>query len=167
MTRRWFSKLITAAPIAAPLAAKTVAEDINCGVLDTSNLVGRAGTAVQGFPCPPVPPDLFPGSMEFRSTSKSAHYKWLEKTAKQLKDENTWGKRYQHIKQHDNRVALNYGTSVERNRKTFTLKFNSNIPKWQRDTKVKLWNLRRKTTLAEEWESAKTEIMEACSIEVL
>ena len=163
MTRRWFSKLITAAPIAAPLASKVVAENINCGVLDTKQFYGPP---LSGMLSKSVPPDLFPGPMEFRSTSKSAHYKWLEKTAKQLKDENTWGKRYQHIKQHDNRVALNYGTSVERNRKTFTLKFNSNIPKWQRDTKVKLWNLRRKTTLAEEWESAKTEIMEACSIEL-
>lgn len=162
MTRRWFSKLITT----APLASKVLAEE---GATKT--------LALPDFTRAAIPPNwnmegntLVERSLAkgIRSTPKSPHYQFLEKSLKLHKDNREFGyiMRYPIIRQHDNRVALNGGSSYDVNRKAFALRYNSKDSKWHRDKAVKLFNLRRKTTLAQEWESAKNEIMEACSIEL-
>jgi len=169
MTRRWFSKLITAAPIAAPLASKVLAEGVS---------------TLDNIPTPPpfnfnrvaIPPNwnlegdtLVERSLAtgFRSTSKSAHYQWLEKSYNTIREDkvNNFFSSYRKI-HNCNPGYIPQVSGVQANKQRFRVRYQSPGQKWERDETVRLWNLRRKTTLAEEWEAAKNEIMEACSIEL-
>ena len=173
MTRRWFSKLITAAPITAPLASKVLSEGIVEGDLGSVPFAGplippknwaRNALDQQGV-------NLYPGSLAkgFRSTPKSEHYKFLETSLKDIKNYKRSAHKilYPCQKIHNcNPGYIPQSSGVQQNKQRFRLRYQSPGEKWARDRAVNLWNLRRKTTLAEEWEAAKNEIMEACSIEI-
>ena len=165
MTRRWFSKLITAAPVTAPLASKVLAEEGATKTLALPDFTRRA-----------IPPNwnvegntLIERSLAkgFRSTPKSEHYKFLEHTLKQHLNRKHSNCFSYFRKIHDcNPGYIPQVSAVQHNKQRFRLRYQTWGQKWQRDQAVKLWNLRRKTTLAEEWESANNEIFEACSIEL-
>ena len=173
MTRRWFSKLLSTAPITAPLASKVLAE----GGATSDLSLGQYNIPVAGraYPTPPQNwhPDarniLEQNGAKFYSTPKSEHYKFLETS---LRDINNYKRSAHKIlypcqKIHNcNPGYIPQSSGVQQNKQRFRLRYQSPGEKWARDRAVKLWNLRRKTTLAEEWEAAKNEIMEACSIEI-
>ena len=171
MTRRWFSKLLSTAPITAPLASKVLAE----GGATSDLSLGQYNIPVAGraYPTPPQNwhPDarniLEQNGAKFYSAPKSEHYKFLEHTLKQHLNRKHSNCFSYFRKIHDcNPGYIPQVSAVQHNKQRFRLRYQTWGQKWQRDQAIKLWNLRRKTTLAEEWEAAKTEIMEACSIEI-
>lgn len=172
MTRRWFSKLLTAAPLTAPLASKVVAEGLNSESLGENPWRNHSLNIMEksGLIFPQGNPELYPRATAFPSTSsKSPHYKFLEKSLKALNEDKHkyYGVAPPPRKIHNcNPGYIPKVSGVDYNKQRFRMRYQSPGQKWDRDTAVKLWNLRRKTTLAEEWEATKNEIMEACSIEI-